>query len=158
MSGCELFLSDAGLLDAEAYDKYQREEEPDVDQKTVTRTTPTAGPSTAIQVPQLLPKLAERECEIEVTAVKEQIWCLRQEAQEEDVSAAAVTREVATASSIDIHDLRRTNRRRHRPLLDPSLTTAHTRSQPSRSRSPSPPSSRPIPSPSSQRRRVCTVH
>ncbi|CAA0842889.1 Zinc finger CCCH domain-containing protein 21 [Striga hermonthica] len=35
MSGRELFLSDASLFvdDAEAYDKYQREEEPDVDQK-----------------------------------------------------------------------------------------------------------------------------
>ncbi|KAK9158120.1 hypothetical protein Scep_004694 [Stephania cephalantha] len=36
MSGRELFLSDASLFvdDAEAYEKYQREEEPDVSQKT----------------------------------------------------------------------------------------------------------------------------
>ncbi|KAG6437380.1 hypothetical protein SASPL_102295 [Salvia splendens] len=43
MSGRELFLLDASLFvdDAEAYDKYQREEEPDVEQKVVRCLCPT---------------------------------------------------------------------------------------------------------------------
>ncbi|KAG6434048.1 hypothetical protein SASPL_105669 [Salvia splendens] len=43
MSGRELFLLDASLFvdDAEAYDKYQREEEPDVEQKVVSCLCPT---------------------------------------------------------------------------------------------------------------------
>ena len=42
-SGRELFLLDASLFvdDAEAYDKYEREEEPDVEQKVVRCLCPT---------------------------------------------------------------------------------------------------------------------
>ncbi|KAH6762398.1 Zinc finger C-x8-C-x5-C-x3-H type family protein [Perilla frutescens var. hirtella] len=49
MSGRELFLLDASLFvdDAEAYDKYQREEEPDVEQKT-NKDPATDGPSSSI--------------------------------------------------------------------------------------------------------------
>ncbi|KAL3839611.1 hypothetical protein ACJIZ3_024202 [Penstemon smallii] len=48
MSGRELFLADASLFidDAEAYDKYQREEEPDVEQK-VNKDPATEGPSSS---------------------------------------------------------------------------------------------------------------
>ncbi|CAI9766298.1 unnamed protein product [Fraxinus pennsylvanica] len=48
MSGRELFLSDASLFidDAEAYDKYQREEEPDAEQK-VDKGSSTDGPSSS---------------------------------------------------------------------------------------------------------------
>ncbi|KAL0426379.1 UNVERIFIED_CONTAM: Zinc finger CCCH domain-containing protein 11 [Sesamum latifolium] len=48
MSGRELFLSDASLFvdDAEAYDKYQREEEPDSDQK-VNKDPPTNRPGSS---------------------------------------------------------------------------------------------------------------
>ncbi|XP_073044417.1 zinc finger CCCH domain-containing protein 21-like isoform X2 [Primulina eburnea] len=48
MSGRELFLSDSSLFvdDAEAYDKYQREEEPDPEQK-VNKDQATDGPSSS---------------------------------------------------------------------------------------------------------------
>ncbi|KAK4392188.1 Zinc finger CCCH domain-containing protein 11 [Sesamum angolense] len=48
LNGRELFLSDASLFvdDAEAYDKYQREEEPDSDQK-VTKDPPTDRPGSS---------------------------------------------------------------------------------------------------------------
>ncbi|KAK4481041.1 hypothetical protein RD792_011910 [Penstemon davidsonii] len=48
MSGRELFLADASLFidDAEAYDKYQREEEPDAEQK-VNKDPATEGPSSS---------------------------------------------------------------------------------------------------------------
>ncbi|XP_073289366.1 zinc finger CCCH domain-containing protein 11-like isoform X1 [Primulina huaijiensis] len=52
MSGRELFLSDSSLFvdDAEAYDKYQREEEPDPEQKTqlqVNKDQAMDGPSSS---------------------------------------------------------------------------------------------------------------
>ncbi|KAL0316268.1 UNVERIFIED_CONTAM: Zinc finger CCCH domain-containing protein 11 [Sesamum radiatum] len=48
LNGRELFLSDASLFvdDAEAYDKYQREEEPDSDQK-VNKDPPTDRPGSS---------------------------------------------------------------------------------------------------------------
>ncbi|CAI0471585.1 unnamed protein product [Linum tenue] len=51
MSGRELFLSDASLFvdDAEAYDKYQRDEEPDVTTTQSSQNSETQGPSTSAQ-------------------------------------------------------------------------------------------------------------
>ncbi|KAG9138921.1 hypothetical protein Leryth_007551 [Lithospermum erythrorhizon] len=50
LSGRELFLSDASLFvdDAEAYDKYQREEESDVPQQQVHKDSSGAGPSSSM--------------------------------------------------------------------------------------------------------------
>ncbi|KAA8518813.1 hypothetical protein F0562_016413 [Nyssa sinensis] len=52
MSGRELFLSDSSLFvdDAEAYDKYQREEESDVTEQKVDKNSTTNGPSTSTSV------------------------------------------------------------------------------------------------------------
>ncbi|XWS55765.1 hypothetical protein CRYUN_Cryun09bG0028800 [Craigia yunnanensis] len=49
MSGRELFMSDAGLFvdDAEAYEKYQREEESDVPENKTNNDSAAAGPSTS---------------------------------------------------------------------------------------------------------------
>ncbi|KAM7492122.1 hypothetical protein LguiA_035043 [Lonicera macranthoides] len=49
MSGRELFLLDASLFvdDAEAYEKYNREEEPDASQQKVQDNSSAAGPSTS---------------------------------------------------------------------------------------------------------------
>ncbi|GAA0166210.1 zinc finger transcription factor [Lithospermum erythrorhizon] len=50
MSGRELFLLDASLFvdDAEAYDKYQREDEADVSQNKVNNDSPADGPSSSM--------------------------------------------------------------------------------------------------------------
>ncbi|CAI9262656.1 unnamed protein product [Lactuca saligna] len=52
MSGRELFLSDASVFvdDAEAYEKYHREEEPDNNMNKGQNGTSTAGPSTSTSV------------------------------------------------------------------------------------------------------------
>ncbi|GLT92441.1 hypothetical protein SLE2022_102780 [Rubroshorea leprosula] len=49
MSGCELFMSDASLFvnDAEAYEKYQREEESDAPEQKVNNNSAANEPSTS---------------------------------------------------------------------------------------------------------------
>nr|XP_043612858.1 zinc finger CCCH domain-containing protein 11-like [Erigeron canadensis] len=53
MSGRELFLSDASLFvdDAEAYEKYNREEEPDDTAQKAPESSSNGGPSTSTSVP-----------------------------------------------------------------------------------------------------------
>ncbi|CAK9138343.1 unnamed protein product [Ilex paraguariensis] len=70
MSGRELFLSDASWFvdDAEAYDKYQREEESDVSEQKVNTNSATVGPSTSTEAAhdsEVLPDVDDDELDMD---------------------------------------------------------------------------------------------
>ncbi|CAK9164768.1 unnamed protein product [Ilex paraguariensis] len=70
MSGRELFLSDASWFvdDAEAYDKYQREEESDVSKQKVNTNSATVGPSTSTEAAhdsEVLPDVDDDELDMD---------------------------------------------------------------------------------------------